>query len=423
MNKIISFTLTLFSFLLMHSSRANHIAGGDLTYVCLGGNQYQVNLNLFVDCAASNPLGSQQTINYYSSCGGSSAVQLDLLNPGGTEISQLCPSQISNSSCNGGTLPGMRIYRYTGIIILTPCNTWTLSWGTCCRNAAVSNLQNPSTYGTYLEATLHSATASCNSSPSFTARSIPYVCVNQLVNYNYGVTEKDGDSLNFSLINAMAVGPTNLTYTSGYSATSPIPGITIDPVTGQLVFTPTTIGNFVVVILVKEYDSNGNLIGTVMRDLQFVVQSCSNSVPNPTAGTITNLSGSAVQTGPYSLELCEGSKFSFDANYSDADVGDKLTLVSNITTVLPGATFDTAGKNPVIAHISWTAPPGSANSKIIFSVTVNDGSCPIPIQQTFIYTLKITSRTWAGPDKIICRSQSATLSGSGGSIFKWTVLN
>ena len=424
MKKIISITLT-FTLLLALNVKASHIAGGDLTYTCLGGNQYQINLNLFVDCLGFDP-GVTQTINFSSTCGGTATTSVSVTNPGGTEISQLCPSQINNSTCNNGNLPGMWVFHFTGTVTLAPpCDTWTMSWTTCCRNAAVLNLTNASSAGSYIEATLNSITKACNNSPSFTSQPIPYVCANQVVNYNYGIVETDGDSLYYNLINAMDAGAVNLPYAAGYSAALPIPGIIINHFTGLLTFTPTTIGNFVVVIAVQEYTSSGNLIGTVMRDIQFVVQSCSNNVPDPApiAGVITGLTGTAVQTGPYTLEMCEGSSFNFTATYTDADAGNVLGQVSNIATVLVGSTLTTTGTNPLVATISWTAPAGSANTNTSFSVTVNDGACPVTGQQTFVYDIHVQPRTLAGPDKIICGPQTAAIHGTGGSIFTWNVLS
>jgi gliding motility-associated-like protein len=414
-------SLFVFCFLVVSQAKASHIAGGDLSYVCLGNNQYQINLNLFVDCLGFDP-GNIQTINFNSPCG-STTTSVNALNPGGTEISQLCPTQINNSTCNGGSLPGMWVFHYTGTVTLAPCNSWTMSWEVCCRNNAVLNLTNASSFGSYIAANLNNATNACDNSPSFNAQPIPYVCQGQVVNYSYGVTETDGDSLYYSLINAMDAGGTLLTYSSGYSASSPIPGITINAFTGMLTFTPSTLGNFVVVVLVEEYDSNGNLIGTVMRDIQFVVQSCSNSVPDPAAGAITNMTGTAVQTGPYSIELCEGSDFTFNASYTDQNAADALTLISNIATVLPGSTLTTSGTNPIVATISWIAPIGSANSNTTFSVTIDDGSCPVPGQQTFVYDVQVLPRTATGPDQVICGPQSATLTATGGSIFNWTVIS
>ena len=421
MKKIILLALP-FILLLIQNVKASHIAGGDLSYTCLGGNQYQVNLNLFVDCLGFDP-GTTQTIDFTSTCGGSTSLTVNGTNPGGTEISQLCAAQIGNSTCNGGNLPGMWVFHFTGVITLAPpCDTWTMSWDVCCRNGAILNLDDADSQSSYIEATLNSATAPCNNSPSFTSQPIPYVCANQLVNYNYGIVETDGDSLYYSLISAMENG-VNLVYVSGYSASAPIPGITLDPLTGLLSFTPTLLGNFVVVILVQEFDDNGVLIGTVMRDIQFVVQNCSNLVPDPTAGAISNLTGTAVQTGPFSIEMCEGSTFTFDATYTDPDPTDSLALVSNIATVLPGSTLNYSGANPMTATITWTAPGGSANTNTSFSVTINDGACPVVGQQTFVYDVNVQPRTLGGPDKIICGPQNATLNGTGGSVFTWSVIS
>ena len=141
MKKLYFFASFLFLLILTtNTAKASHIAGGDINYVCLGNNQYQINLNLFVDCLGFDP-GATQTITFNSTCGGTATLNVNVTNPGGTEISQLCPSQINNSTCSGGTLPGMWVFNYTGTVTLAPtCNTWTMNWTTCCRNNAILNL-------------------------------------------------------------------------------------------------------------------------------------------------------------------------------------------------------------------------------------------------------------------------------------------
>ncbi len=297
-----------------------------------------------------------------------------------------------------------------------------MSWSTCCRNSAITNLSAASS-NYYIEATLNSQTALCNNSPTFTAQPIPYVCVGQPVSYSYGVIEVDGDSLDYQLISAMDGAGVNSTYNAGYSGTSPIPGITIDPLTGLVQFTPGLVGNFVVVILVTEYDAAGNVVGTVMRDIQFVVQPCSNTVPSPTAGTITGFSGSAVQTGPYAIEMCSGNCFNFSAVYTDANAGDTLTHISNIAAALPGATITPSGINPLTLNISWCAPAGTPGQNLTFTTTVQDGACPIQGQQTFVYSVNILDATTVPPDITICGAQSAQLNAYGGSLFNWTVVS
>ncbi|MFL5763531.1 MAG: PKD domain-containing protein [Bacteroidia bacterium] len=403
-------------------ANASHIAGGEITYTCLGGNQYQVNLNLFVDCLGFNP-GASQTINFTSTCGGTATLTVNVTPAtiNGQEISQLCPADLANSTCNGGTLPGMWLFSYTGIVTLAPpCDTWTMSWSTCCRNSAITNVTS---FNYYIEATLNSATAPCNSSPQFTAQPIPYVCLGQPVSYSYGVIESDGDSLYYSLVPAMDAAGVPSTYAAGYSGTSPIPGITIDPNTGLVTFTPGLLGNFVVVIQVQEYDAAGNLVGTVMRDIQFVVQSCTNVVPSSTGGAITSFSGNAVQTGPYSIEMCAGNCFNFTASYDDSNASDVLTFISNIAAALPGATITSSGTNPLLLNVSWCSPAGTMGQNLTFTITIQDGACPIQGQQTFVYSVNILDATTASPDITICGSQVANLNAYGGSVFNWTVVS
>ncbi len=421
--KVIVFVgMTILLGLAPKNIHASHIAGGEITYTCLGGNQYQINLNLFVDCLGFNP-GASQTINFTSTCGGATTLNVPVtpatLN--GLEISQLCPASLPNSTCNGGTLPGMWLFSYVGIVTLAPpCDTWTMSWSTCCRNSAITNVTS---FNYYIEATLNSGTALCNSSPQFTAQPIPYVCLGQPVNYSYGVVETDGDSLFYSLIPALDAAGVPVTYAAGYSGTSPIPGITIDPVTGLVTFTPGLLGNFVVAILVQEYDAAGNLVGSVMRDIQFVVQNCTNVVPSPTGGGITSFSGNAVQTGPYSIEMCAGNCFNFTATYTDADAADILTYISNITTALPGATITSSGTNPLNLVVDWCSPPGTMGQNLTFTVTIQDGACPIQGQQTFVYNVNILDATTASNDITICGTQTAALNAYGGSIFNWSVVS
>lgn len=418
--KVISyFTVVILLSLLPKAAVASHLAGGEITYVCLGSNQYQINLNLYWDCTGGFDPGPSQIINLVSTCGGSATLTVNQTNPGGTDISQMCPGV--TSTCAGGTFPGMNMNTYSGVVTLSPaCDTWTMSYSTCCRNTAIDNVSGANYY---IEATLNSTTAPCNSSPYFTAQPIPYVCTGQPVNYSYGVVEPDGDSLYYSLIDALDAAGVSSTYYPGYSGTSPLPGTTINSSTGLLSFTPTAIGNYVFVILVQEYDASGNLVGTVMRDIQFVVQNCANTVPSPIGGTISGFGGSAVQTGPYGIEMCAGNCFNFTATYSDSDPTDSLTFISNILSALPGAVVNATGFNPLTLDISWCAPGSSSGQNLTFTMTIEDNYCPIPGQQTFAYSVNILDATTTNPDLTICGSQTAQLNAFGGSVFNWSVVS
>ena len=220
-------SLTLFTLLLLTiNSFASHVAGGDISYVYVGNGRYVVCLNLFVDCnpnsAAAPPTGD---ISIESSCGGTISLSLPLENPGGTEVSQLCAADIPFSTCNGGTLPGMRRWTYCDTVQMDTTCDYTIKWDLCCRNQLIVNQPAPTSVGLYLEATLnHSATGNLpNNSASFFADPIPYVCSGFPINYSYQVIEPDGDSLVFTMIDPESTENVTIPFDTfnGYSLTEP----------------------------------------------------------------------------------------------------------------------------------------------------------------------------------------------------------
>ena len=226
----------------------------------------------------------------------------------------------------------------------------------------------------------------------------------------------------YEFIAAMETGGVPVLYQGGFSFDNPIPGITIDPNSGLISFTPTQTGNFIVTVQVTEYDDQGNVIGTVMRDIQFVVIPCTNQAPNPFDGVISNFTGSATQVGPMAIEMCETDQFCFDFEINDPDLIDTLSLVSNVSIVLPGSTFTWSGANPATGTVCWTAPAGSGGFHS-FIINAADDACPVNAFQTYVYTVQVLTRTSAGPDQIICGNQTAQLQAEGGAVFNWSVLS
>jgi hypothetical protein len=411
----------ILSFVCVKNINASHNAGADLTYQHISGNQYLITLNFFQDCSGSAPATSH-VIDFQSSCGGTFSITVNNTNPGGTEISQLCSSQIGNSTCNGGALQGMLLMTYSGIANLPPCNSWRMSWSTCCRSSSVINLATPSSNGIEVEAILNNLTDN-NSSPYFSERGIPYVCAGQPLNFNSGVLEVNGDSLHYSLVGAEDFGGTSVAYSAGYSGSAPVSGLTIDPLTGMLSGTPSTVGAHAVVIMVEEYDSVGNLKGSVKRDFQFNVSSCSNNVPDASGGSITSFTGSGLQSGTNSVQLCPGDSFSFDLVFSDADAADALSYQTNLSSVFPGAIITSGGSNPLTINVSWTAPLSALPGTRAFNIDVMDNVCPVFAVQSFAYMITINSGVNGGPDQTICGPQTAMLNATGATTFNWAVIS
>ncbi len=426
MNKItrLLFLVILSALLNVNKSVASHVAGADITYQHLSGDSFLVTLRIFEDCGGSTTVGPNETVDFMSDCGQSFSVTFPQISE--IEVSQLCPSQQVNSTCNNGNLPGMKQKVFQAIVELTPhCDSWNMGWGLCCRNTTV-NLDPTASLDFLITAKLNNVKAPQDNSPVFNAQPIPYVCINQLVNYNFSVTEQDGDSLIYRFADPYGGSVANITnlgtnWQGGATTQQPLPGATIDSLTGIITFTPTQLGNFVLVVEVSEYNDNGILIGVVRRDIQFVVINCVNFPPDLGVGQISNLTGNATATTGYSLTLCEGQSFTFNAVFTDPDVTDSLTITSNIDVVLPGSVITTSGSNPLTATISWTATPGSAYLNTTFTIAVSDLSCPIPGIQTFTYVIDVSPSTniLPGDSVTLCSGDSVNLLAFGGTVFTW----
>lgn len=354
--------------------------GGNITWQCLGGNDYRITLDLFFDCNAG-PTAVDQLLHVESACG---ILDTLITAPALVEVSQICTAELPNTSCNGGGLQGVYAGSYQVQLNLPPCpGGWRFWWSMCCRGATLDLV---GTSGMYIEGLLRNDLAPCDNSPAFTQNAVPYSCVGQPLNYNFGVVEADGDSLVYSLIAARGLGnsATPIGYNPGYTAAQPVPGAGIDPVTGQLQFTPPQIGNTVFVVAVEEFDANGTLIGTVIRDIMFVAQPCSGNAPQPVGNAqLTGPGGpgtapfpGAAPTGPNAFTACHGQQLCFSLAFSDPDPATILTVQSQAATLLPGSTSSVSGSDPVVITVCWTAD--ASYSPVNVSFQVNDGSCPVP---------------------------------------------
>ncbi|HEX2616824.1 MAG TPA: hypothetical protein VHL57_04730, partial [Flavobacteriales bacterium] len=314
------------------AARANHYLGGSISYDCQGGNNYLITLDLFLDCSGAAIV--PQTLSVISDCGTSYVIN-NLIPPPGQEVSQLCPSALANSTCNGGVLPGVMHYQIQQLLNLPPCDNWTFSWNICCRGASADLA---GTQGMYIESTLDNTGGLCDDSPVFGDQSLPYFCAGQQVNYNFGVTDPDGNTLVYSMVNAQfytGTVPMDVTYRPGFTGGTPVPGITLDQASGQITFTPAVAGNYVLVLQVDTYDAAGNYIGSVRRDIVFVVLPCTGNAPVAADAPVVTGSN-VILTGQYEIEVCNGSPFCFDMTFTDADPGTVLQVVSQAAALLPG---------------------------------------------------------------------------------------
>jgi len=378
--------ILLFS-LISNFSYASHVPGANISYKWLAKNTYEITLTLYEDCATAFTSNSSMPINVANSCGLPFTSQVYLQNiVFQQEISQLCDDEIQFSECNGGNLPGILMHKWRGTVVLPNlCDSWIFSYKSCCRNNS-TNLIGQKAY--YVQAILNSQTGAINqykkainSSPIITNEyPLPYFCAGQPVTYNLGLYDPDGDSLSFSFITPMTASNSFVTYEPGYSAISPINGISLNPFNGDLNVTPNIIGNFVIAILVEEYNGNGDLVGSIIYDFTIEVISCSNFNPQISNVELINPNCDFNLDQQETINISEGTSGCFDIEFTDLNSTDSIFITSsNLNSIFQNGTatlIQTTFFSPATARVCFTAAPGMDTLSFL-TINVQDNACPI----------------------------------------------
>lgn len=406
-------------------AKATHSSGADLQYTWISGNTYRVVVSFYRDCAGVAAPTSISLNAASTSCGRNQNYTLSLDAASGNEITFPCRTVITKCTNSASTYAGYQQYRYIGNVTLpAQCSDWVMSFYVCCRNCAITTLNNPCSDNMYIEATLNNLIAQNNNSPQFTNIPVALICVNQSFTYNHGVFDPDGDSLVYSFINPKTFNTStntigSVTFNPGYSSSSPLtssPAVSLNSVNGDIIMNPTVNNEIgVTAIIVREY-RNGVLIGSVIRDMQFLTRICNpNFLP-----TSTGINGSNV----FNVTVCPGTNINFTVNSADPNATD--TVVMNWNSSIPGATFNTVGAVLPVGTFNWTPTLADARDQpYTFIVTVRDNACPFAGSQTYSFvidvpkiTATINSPLFNGYN-VACRSgatASATVVANGGNI-------
>ncbi len=421
MRKLLLLALLLFIGAGFNKAFATHIPGANITYTCDPNNPltYTFTLTLYRVCPGTHPATMSSTyFTLTNDCGLANPV-VPIFNQVGQaeDVNQLCAS--ATSDCSGGTSPGLWKYTYEATITLpADCDSWTISFDLCCRDQS-TNMSGGTSNNMYVETVMNTQTAPCNNSPQVTSIPMPYACVNTTFNYCLTIADPEGDSTYFTMIPPMGAAGTPIAFNAPWSTTSPLSNFTLDPLTGCISFNESTVGDYVVNILIESFDANGNLIASIVHDFKIQVMSCSNTPPSNPVGGISNVNGTGTQLGPTEVGVCWGDNICFDVVFQDAaNPTDVITITQDGTTLLPGATFVQTGTNPATGTFCWTAQPGYTGSVVTF-VAADDG-CPVMGTSGFAVEFSIATGVWAGPDPIICGSQTTQLQANGAASYTWT---
>ncbi len=410
------------------NSYANHSAGMDLTYECLGGNQYEFTMKLVSFCKDNIALPANYNLQIESAtCGEIRQIQLAKQAPAsGIDITPFCVGTITDCTDESSSVNGYKINYFKGIVTLdVPCRDWKAVVCDYSRNADITSLNVPSQSSLCVEAMVNNLDVSCNSSPIFFNNPNAFLCVGNNTCYNNGVYDPDGDYLVFELVAPQRCSTSGGCWSDDYTSPSELidvdyitspshsftdpfqyaPPINVDPVSGNFCILPTGIEKTVLALKVKEY-RNGVLIGEVVRDIQIIVIDCQNNVPQ--LGGID----SSLTSTRYDTTVTAGTALDLYILSTDPDSqmlnmsAINLPLTSTFTVSNPG--FFPEG------HFQWTPTIADTGSIYCFTVDVDDqdNECTYYASATRSYCIKVEGC----PNENLSINDPGTLCGSSSTI-------
>lgn len=276
---------------------ATHILGGEMTYRCLGNNQYEISLKVYRDCYNGVPdFDNPATITAFNaqtnSIHANSSAQLD-----STSRDTLDPSCFSALCVHSIT------YKDT---FLLPQNNegYIIAYQRCCRSTVISNLTDPTNTG--MTIALHitpTALLKCNNSPTFINEFPIGLNLSDTFSTNLSAIDIDGDSLVYSFYNPFIGGSDadpnpqtaspppydSVIYLQGFNAQVAMQGnptVSYNSTTGIFSGSPSNTGVYVFGFSILEYDSTGTLLSKIFKDFTITVATCSNQ--NSTTTLLSN---------------------------------------------------------------------------------------------------------------------------------------
>ena len=349
--------LLIFSYTLICS--ATHLVGGEMTYTCLGGNQYEIRLVIYRDCGPTNVNGTGFDLSGIISIYNSENIEVESITISDPVSTILSNETVGNDCLELPTDLCIEQGVYTVIVNLPPIEGgYQIAYQRCCRNPSIINIPTPGDFGSTFTAHIPGPdeATECNSSATFNNYPPLALCIGDEINIDLSATDIDGDSLVYELttpfhgsndVNPTEISPppfTPIPWSVGYSETYPLdssPAITININNGLITGTPTAMGMFIIGIKVSEY-REGILINEIIRDFRFLVVDCNVTTASfPLSSWYCNtleveFSNNSNNSETYLWDFGdEGASSSlFEPTYTYPDTGlYTVTLIANPNTI------------------------------------------------------------------------------------------
>ena len=276
---------------------ATHQRAAEITYTWIGGNAYEFTLTCYT--YTPSPAGMQRD---------------SLLVQWGDGSEEYIPRVVMQNLGEDYTL---NVYKQ--IHNYSTTGTYIISMEDANRNFGVVNVPNSVMVPMHIETELViNPFLGYNNSVQLLNAPVDKGCVGQLYLHNPSAYDPDGDSLSYKLITCKGQDGVEI---AGYTLPQASLSFDIDPVTGELRWeSPVMQGEYNVAFMVEEW-RYGVKIGSVVRDMQILISTCGNNLPE-------------IQCDDQYC-LVAGQQLNFGISSSDPD-GDNVTLTAS------GAPFEVA---------------------------------------------------------------------------------
>lgn len=416
--RVLKILLVLISSSLTLSGLANHVIGGNISYECLGADTYGITLTYYKDCYGATPPTPTDNILFLPTSGACLAfsAQADLISE--VEVSDLCPTELVNSSCNGGIIPGVNEVTYYVEVYLDPACTWEIVWNAG-DWAYMANIDYSGLPNAYIQ-TLLDPTLGCGDSPVVdTPIDVPYVCTGDVISHQITLNLPAGYTADFAFGDLLTDGGSP---TPGYNPADPIPGITINPVTGVLDFTaPAMFGVYAVAVEINIYDGGGNLVGTMIENVAFVVRACVMSTTEFTIPEIFDSSDDVIVISDNEVSVCVGDSLCLIVEATNANIFRTITLSSDFLVQFPTGTEVIDGLNPVLDSMCVLTDESMIGTTVV-TVDAIDDACPVPDTDQISLTINVLPSAEVNlMDTVVCNGQQLDILATGDTDFTWTL--
>jgi len=435
----------VFGFILgLSQVQASHFAGGDCYYDYIsstpGDNtraRYAVHYIFYRDIQGVQFTATSITIGMYDASATSVSGVLEVLRT----VQQYSRQTLNQYSpgCYYKSPIGYERIEFIDTVDLLKTKGYFFSTSNFARNGGqIVNVSQTGAFGIVLSTYVPPRSSFVNNSPRFRALPVPYACVGKKYVFNHDGFDPDGDSLVFNIVWPYGQGgtyrangnvgeggipdfnvttlplaqrssfptrpnlPGNNTGVSGYYTpvtyqgaysfpSNQVPAISPDTLkmtgsTGEISFTPTNSGGFVVAIECSEYrvdrfNNTVTYLGSTRRDLQFYFD----------AGCSFNNAPQVFVTDSFTLQV--GDTLDFNAIGIDFDP-TRDTVIMSISGDIIGtgsgkaAVTITPGPSQAIMNVRWIPTCAYARTAPYFLIiSAKDSICAITQKTVYIRVL------------------------------------